>query len=91
MRTRVRISEEKNMELEEEVDKLRKEIELLRNQLVSASQLEEKNAQLNTEIDDLRRENLLLRSSSNGFVVRMEKILSGEDIDVNEESNPCQD
>lgn len=79
------------MELEEEVDKLRKEIELLRNQLVSASQLEEKNAQLNTEIDDLRRENLLLRSSSNGFVVRMEKILSGEDIDVNEESHPCQD
>ncbi|GMN40573.1 hypothetical protein TIFTF001_009805 [Ficus carica] len=89
LRTRVRISEEKNMELEEEVVKLRKEIELLRNQLVSASQLEEKNAQLNTEIDDLRRENLLLRSSSNGFVVRMEKILLGEDIDVNEESHPC--
>lgn len=79
------------MELEREVDKLRGENGLLRNQLLSRSQLEEKNAQLRREIDDLRRENLRLSSSSNDFAVRLEKIFLGEDINVNEESHPTQD
>lgn len=80
--------EEKNVELEKEISELRSENGLLRNHLLSVSQLEEKNVQLKGEIDELRRENKQLSLSSNNLVVRLEKLLLGEDISVSDDSNP---
>lgn len=77
--------EEQNMELKKEIDKLKRENGLLRNQLLSCSNLELQNTELKREVDELRQENQLLSSSSNNLVVRLEKILLDGDASAPEE------
>ncbi|PON51587.1 Aminotransferase-like mobile domain containing protein [Parasponia andersonii] len=91
LRTRVRMLEEKNMELEKEIHELRREKGLVRNNMLSGPQLEEKNIQLMREIDELRRENQCLSLSANELVVRLEKLVFDEDISVSEDSKRTQD
>lgn len=91
MRTQVQMLQDQNMELKEEMDKLKRENELLRNQLSSGSHFELLNTQLKKEVDDLRNENKLLSLSSNNLVVRLEKLLLDGDANAIEESYPTLD
>lgn len=91
LRTRVQMLQDQNMELKEEVDKLKRENELLRNQLSSASKFELQNAQLKKEVDDLINENKLLSLSTNNLVVRLESLLLDGDANTTEESHSTLD
>ena len=70
------------MKLMEEIDKLRSENNLLRDQLLSSQQLEGQIIGLNKEVDDLKRDNGHLRFSSNNLVSRLERLILDEDINA---------
>ena len=91
MRIKVRMLQDQNMELKEEMDILKRENELLQNQLSSGSHFELQNTQLKKEVDDLRNENKLLSLSSNNLVVQLEKLLLDGDANAIEESCPNLD
>lgn len=77
--------QEQNMELKKEMDKLKRENGLLRDQLLSVSNLELQNTELKRQADELRRENQLLSLSSNNLVLRLEKLLLDGDASATEE------
>ncbi|KAF3447960.1 hypothetical protein FNV43_RR08667 [Rhamnella rubrinervis] len=91
LRTKVQMLKDENMVLKEEMDKLKRENELLRNQLSSGSHFELQNTQLKKEVDDLRNENKLLSLSSNNLVVQLEKLLLDGDANAIEKSYPTPD
>lgn len=82
LRTRYQLLEEQNMKLMEEIDKLRRENNILRDQLLSSQQLEGQIVDLNKEVNDLRRDNELLSFSSNNLVSRLERLLLDEDVNA---------
>lgn len=75
---------EQNMKLKRENDDLRKENQLLRNQLLSSSTLEK---DLRNEVDNLRRENQL----SNSLVARLERLVFAEDVNATEGPSSAYD
>ncbi|XP_015897421.3 protein MAINTENANCE OF MERISTEMS [Ziziphus jujuba] len=85
LRSRVKMLQEQNMELKKEMDKLKRENGLLRDQLLSVSNLELQNTELKRQADELRRENQLLSLSSNNLVLRLEKLLLDGDASATEE------
>ncbi|GFY83856.1 hypothetical protein Acr_03g0006300 [Actinidia rufa] len=72
----------KDQKLKREIDNLRKENQLLKNQLLT---FEEQNVELQKEVENLRRENQLLKLSSNSLVARLERLLIVENVDTMEE------
>lgn len=72
------------MKLRKENDDLRKENQLLRNQLLSSSTLEK---DLRNEVDNLRRENQL----SNSLVARLERLVFAEDVNATEGPSSAYD
>ncbi|XP_057971276.1 protein MAIN-LIKE 1-like [Malania oleifera] len=92
LRIKNQILEEQNVDLKKEIDRLRRENKLLRNQVLSSSMSAQQNVVLKEEIEDLRRENQLLISSSDGLVARLEKLLLDEDSIAREEhSSPFRE
>lgn len=76
---------EQNVKLKREIDVLRKENQVLKNQLLSCSTLETENDKLRKEVEDLRRENQLANSLS--LVSRLERILLGKDGNATKEQS----
>ncbi|PSS32749.1 Serine/threonine-protein phosphatase 7 long form like [Actinidia chinensis var. chinensis] len=72
----------KDQKLKREIDNLREENQLLKNQLLT---FEEQNVELQKEAENLRRENQLLMLSSNSLVARLERLLIVENVDTMEE------
>lgn len=70
------------MKLVEEIDKLRRENNILKDQLLSSQQLEGQIRDLKNEVNDLRRDNERLSFSSDNLVSQLERILLGEDINA---------
>ncbi|XP_058214757.1 uncharacterized protein LOC131326154 isoform X2 [Rhododendron vialii] len=74
---------EQNMKLKREIDVLRKENQVLKNQLLSCSTLETENDKLRKEVGDLRREYQL----ANSLVSRLERLVLGEDGNATKEQS----
>ena len=72
----------KDQKLKREIDNLRKENQLLKNQLLT---FEEHNVELQKEVENLRQENQLLMLSSNSLVARLERLLIVENVHTMEE------
>lgn len=71
------------MKLKSEIDVLRKENQVLKNQLLSCSTLETENDKLRKEVEDLRQENQL----ANSLVSRLERLVLREDGNATKEQS----
>lgn len=75
------------MKLKREIDVLRKENQVLQNQLLSCSTLETENDKLRKEVEDLRRESQNQLANSLSLVSRLERLLLGKDGNATKEQS----
>ncbi|KAJ7961092.1 Serine/threonine-protein phosphatase 7 long form like [Quillaja saponaria] len=74
------------MELKKEIDQLKEVNGFLQHQISLNSGLEEQNVELKKELDNVRGENQILGLSLDGFVVRLERLLSDVDLNAKEQT-----